>query len=110
MLSPELRSLADALTRTRELLQQHGDTFTVQRLQALENRLTSGDMTAIDLTVLEATGGMGSLNDRYLCIENGDAIQPEEVAAVNARLRTYVDEVEQRARTVAAAHGVPLFR
>lgn len=110
MLSPELRSLADALARTRSLLQQHGDRFTAQRLDALEVRLNKGDMTAIVSVVSEATGGMGSLRDRYLCVENGDAIEPQEVAGVNARLDALVDEIEQRGRVAAAAHDIQLLR
>ncbi|WP_166039495.1 hypothetical protein [Sphingosinicella sp. YJ22] len=53
---------------------------------------------------------MGSLRDRYLCVENGDAVAPQEVAAVNARLEVLVNEVEQRGRVAAAAHDIQLLR
>lgn len=107
MASPELRSLVDALARTRNLLQQYGDTFTARRLQELEERLNGGDTSAVVSAVSEAGGGMGSLNDRYLCPQNGDAIEQAEVVGANARLRGLVTEVGQRARAAAAAHAIP---
>ena len=60
--------------------------------------------------VSEATGSMGSLNDRYLCVENGDAIEAAEVGVVNARLSALVKEVEQQARAAAASHNIQLLR
>ncbi len=110
MPSPELHSLLASIAQVRGLLQQHGDKFVAQRLGALEDRLIRGDTTAITSAVSEATGGMGSLRDRYLCVENGDAIAPQEVAAVNGRLQTLLNEVEQRGRIAATAHDIQLFR
>ena len=110
MPSPELHSLADTLARTRKLLQQHGDVFTAQRMQELEERLNGGDTSAVVSAISEATGGMGSLNDRYLCVENGDVIEAAEVGVVNARLSALVKEVEQQARAAAAAHNIQLLR
>ena len=110
MPDPELRSLADALARARRLLQQHGECFISHRMRELEDRLSQGDATAISQAVAEATGSTGSLNDRYLCVENGDAVEPHEEAAVNARFRTLVKEVEQLARVAAAAHSIRLLR
>ncbi|HYI48423.1 MAG TPA: hypothetical protein VEX35_08170 [Allosphingosinicella sp.] len=110
MRNPELASLADALARTRHLLQQHGDTFTAQRLHDLEDRLNRGEHAAISPAVSEATGGIGSLNDRFLCVENGDAIEKHEEAKANACLRALVEEVEQRARAAATAHDIHLSR
>lgn len=106
----DLDALADALIQTRRLLQQHGDIYTAQRLQGLEGRLKNGDTSAIVSAVSEATGGMGSLNDRQLSVANGDAIQPHDVASANTRLRALVKEVEQRARQAAAAHDIRLIR
>ena len=110
MPSTEISSLVDALAQTRSLLLKHGDKFTAQRLHELEASLSEGDTSAIGSAVSEATGGMGSLNDRYLCVENGDTIEPHEVAAVNARLQRLVKEVEQRGRVAAAAYDIRLMR
>lgn len=72
--------------------------------------MDGGDASAIVSAVSEATGGSGSLKDRYLCGENGDAIASHEVASVNARLRALVEEVEQLARAAASAHDIRLVR
>ena len=110
MISTELRSLVDALARTRLLLQQHGDRFTAPRLHDLEGRLSKGDTSAIVSAVSEATGGSGSLCDRILSVENGDVIAPHDIASVNARLTALVNEVEQRGRAAASAHHIRLMR
>jgi len=78
--------------------------------QDLEARLASGDWTAVESAVSEATGGMGSLRDRGLSAAGGDAIAPDEEAAVNARLEVLVKEVERTAREAAAVLGVRLIR
>jgi hypothetical protein len=73
-------------------------------MDALGTALDRGDMAAVSSALSEATGSMGSLRDRFLCVENGDDIQPDEVEPVNARLELLVKEVERRAR--AAAHAI----
>ena len=110
MSSTEIESLISALANTRSLLQKHGDKFTAQRLHHLEASLREGDTSAIVSAVSEATGSMGSLNDRFLCPENGDAIAPQEVEPANAQLRDLVETVELRARIAAAAHHIQLAR
>lgn len=110
MLRPEIVSLARALADTRELLRRYGDRGTAPRLEDLERRLDRGDTMAIVAAVSEATGGMGSLRDRYLAVENGDTIQPDEIEAVNRRLHALVEEVERSARVAAAALDIELVR
>jgi hypothetical protein len=103
-------AVAEAIDRVRQLLLDYGDEFTVPRLATLSDRLRNGDKTAIVSAVSEATGGMGSLNDRYLCRENDDKIEPHEVYAVNVRLTSFVKDVETTARAAAAANGIRLTR
>jgi hypothetical protein len=79
-------------------------------MEGLGTALGRGDMTAVAAAFSEATGSMGSLNDRVLCVENGDAIGPDEVKPVNARLALLVREVERRARAAAAALDIEMFR
>jgi hypothetical protein len=71
-------------------------------MEELGRALDRGDMTAVPSALSEATGGMGSLRDRFLCVENGDDIRPDEVEPTNARLDLLVKEVERRARAAAA--------
>lgn len=110
MAQAELHALVAALGRTRALLEQHGDLYTTKRLHDLETRLNGGDTSAIVSAVSEATGGTGSLNDRFLRVQNGDAIEPTDVPDVNDRLRELVREVEQHARIAAATFRIPLVR
>ncbi|MEA3033348.1 MAG: hypothetical protein QOH86_1364 [Sphingomonadales bacterium] len=105
----ELVSLAEALREAGELLQKHGDRYTSERIKQAENRLRAGDTSAIVTAFSEATGGMGSLNDRYLCPQNDDAIGLQDVVPVNDRLSRLVREVERRARVAAAAHRIALL-
>lgn len=110
MLKPETVSLARALAETRDLLHRYGDKWTFPRLEDLEKRLRCGDTMAIEMAISEATGGMGALRDRYLAVENGDTIRPDEMEAVNRQLHALVAEIERSARVAAAALGIELLR
>ena len=101
--SSQASPLVIALEATVGLLRKHGDRGTADRLDALLRRVRLDDAGAILAVISEATGGMGSLNDRYLCVENGDAIQAEEVESANERLRQLVRQVEICARGAASA-------
>ncbi|MBV9883666.1 MAG: hypothetical protein JO276_11710 [Sphingomonadaceae bacterium] len=105
-----LEAVAEALEQARRLLVDHGDRSTAPRLSALEERLRRGDESALASVVSEATGGMGSLNDRWLCRENGDEVEQHETSAVNKRLTKLVRDIEVKARSAAAKHNVSLVR
>ena len=105
-MSDKLEDLAAAVEEVLQLLLRHGDDATAPRLPALVDRLRRGDRSAIVSTLSEATGGMGSLNDRYLCPENADRIAPSEVQPVNERLATLIKNVEAGARSAASQYGV----
>ena len=109
-MSDKLEDLAAAIEDVFELLLSHGDTATAPRLPALVDRLRGGDQSAIISALSEATGGMGSLNDRYLCPENGDGIARSEVQGVNERLAKLVRNVEDKARSAAAQYGIKTVR
>lgn len=100
---------AEALERVCELLQSYGDNFTLPRLLVLVERLRNGDRNAVISVISEATGGMGSLSDRFLCPENGDKITSAEVQAVNEQLDLLVKDLEAKARVVATRDGVQLL-
>lgn len=101
---------AEALERVCELLRGHGDHSTSPRLLVLVERLRSGDRNSVISAISEATGGMGSLRDRFLCPENGDQITSAEVHSVNEQLVSLVKDVEAKARAVATCNGIQLFR
>jgi hypothetical protein len=110
MLKPEIVSLARALAETRDLLHRYGARGTTTRVEDLERRLRCGDTTAIEAAISEVTGGMGSLRDRYLDVEIGDAIRPDEMEEANRRLSALVAEIERAARIAAAVLGIELLR
>ena len=103
-------AVAEAVDRVRQLLLAYGDDFTVPRLATLSDQLRNGDKTAVVSAVSEATGGMGSLNDRYLHPDNGDKIGAHELDAVNKRLTGLVKNIEVAARAAAAASYIRLIR
>lgn len=110
MSGPEVEALSRTLADARDLLRQFGDTETAIRLEDLQRRLNLGEPMAVVGAVSEATGGMGSLRDRYLCVANGDAIRSEEIEEVNARLDALVREMERSARAAAAVLDIKLVR
>ncbi len=105
----DLLSLAQAVADVRELLRQYGDIYTEPRLRSLEERLARGDLAAVQTAHSEAVGGMGWLNDRYLCVENGDLIESAEQDAANARLRAIVLNIELLAQAAASSLGLQLI-
>lgn len=110
MSNRDLEALAAALADARRLLERHGDTGISGRLRALEESALQGDPDAAITALIEATGGMGSFNDRILSQSNRDAIEPEDKPAVNAELQRRMRIVEECARAAAAAHGLKLWR
>jgi hypothetical protein len=65
-------------------------------------------MAAISAALSEATGGMGSLRDRFLSADNGDDIGHDDVGPASQRLGFLVKQIERRARAAAAALGIEL--
>jgi hypothetical protein len=108
--SSGFEALAESVARAWRLLVDYGDNATAARLPELIERLRSGDESAVVSALSEATGSMGSLNDRWLSPENGDRISSDEVVAVNEQLRNLVKNIEVQARSVAAGRGIHLVR
>lgn len=88
--------LLDALAELAELLKQHGEDHWAEWFRADLTRLERGDGYALD-HVLQAFGGMGSINDLILCQANGHAVAPSDEAALNDRLRGLLHLVHQTA-------------
>ena len=51
--------------------------------------------------MLNKFGGMGSLNDLYICKENGHHIQASEESAVNQQITELLDEVYKGCKLLA---------
>ncbi|MDB5722920.1 MAG: hypothetical protein JWP15_3538, partial [Alphaproteobacteria bacterium] len=87
----------------RELQLRHGERPISARIAELLQRLASGDMSALHSVIAEATGGMGSLNDRLLSAANGDSIEPWQEARVNQQLGELVGAIRDRAQAARSA-------
>jgi hypothetical protein len=85
LMRPMTMSLLESLAEIVSLFESHGETHWSQWIRSDAADLLRGDLAGAR-HFLSAFGGMGSLNDRYLCVENGDRISKSEVRAVNARL------------------------
>ena len=90
-----------------DLLAAHGDTYVVKRLREYQDRLEKRDPGVVRTLLSEATGSMGSLQDRYLCASNGDRITEAERGPVNARLSALVARLAQQARPVRTSDLQP---
>ena len=97
--------LSDALTNARDLLKQYGDQHVSARLDDLIGSLNNCGPAAIHTALGEATGSMGSLNDRWISQTNGDAIRMEDEARVNDQLNKIVREIERCARIALDEEG-----
>lgn len=94
MTADELTSVLESL---EALLQAHGERHWSAWIEADRRRIAASDVFGLD-HLLSAYGGMGSLNDLILCPENGHLIRPDDVRAVNDRLR----DLRSRAYDLAA--------
>ncbi len=77
--------LADAVTDTIVLLQKYEVSVWADRLDEINHRIIQRWPEGPAL-LLELYGGMGSLNDVYLCPENNHKIRNENVQDVNQML------------------------
>jgi nucleoside-diphosphate-sugar epimerase len=85
-----------------DLLTAHGDVYVVDRLRDYRDQLERQHFNVVRTLLSEATGSMGSLRDRYLCVDNGDRITEAEQEPVNARLGELVVRLAEQARAALA--------
>ena len=76
--------LVEKLDEIVRILESHGEQHWSKWIRGDATELRLGNLNAVH-HFLSAFGGMGSLNDRWLCPENGDKITKSEVESVNAR-------------------------
>ena len=58
---------------------------------ALNWKLSAVNSASGAQAILDEFGGMGSINDLYICAANGQNIQPESEAVVNQELRNLLN-------------------
>ncbi|WP_394388394.1 DUF6966 domain-containing protein [Shewanella woodyi] len=81
--------LNEAIQSFNKLLSKHG----VKGLKLSDVRTASSART-----VLSKFGGMGSINDIYICTANGHNIKPEQEAAANAELHELLECIYQHCK------------
>jgi hypothetical protein len=81
------------------LLDNAKDPHWTFHLRGDLERLEEGDLSAVE-HLLSAYGGMGSLNDLYICAENEHAISIADRESVNTRLRNLTSEMWRLAKSI----------
>ena len=74
------------------LLQSHGVNYWADWLSRGVECLKSDDAYGIE-HLLNAYGGMGSFTDVFICPENGDNIQKNDVEKVNRQLNNLREDI-----------------
>jgi len=77
--------LISYLSSAISILQKHGEKHWASWLDKDKNLLEKSDYYGIE-HLLSAFGGMGSLNDLYICKENGHDIESNQISAVNEKI------------------------
>jgi hypothetical protein len=86
-----MHDLDAKLGECEQLLRTHHVYDWANRIEDLRSSGLSSSERASQ--VLSWFGGMGSLNDRFICPENHDHITAREVPSVNAKLKELVEEL-----------------
>ena len=84
------------------IFELHGEQRWSHWIRDDAANLRRGDLGGVR-HFLSAFGGMGSLNDRYLCIENGDKIEKAAVITVNTRLSQIRSDAWSLAREILSS-------
>jgi hypothetical protein len=86
-----LQELRHDLNAAAEILSSVGETFWSSKLRDMADRVWERPRLVGELETW--FGGMGSLNDVYLCRHNGHKVEEMEEAAVNGRLRAVLGRI-----------------
>ncbi len=84
--------LVELLEGAANLLRRYGVEFWAKWLSDDATRIRDRDFRGVE-HLLTAYGGMGSLNDVFICRENGHSIAAEEVEAVNKQLQDLLGRI-----------------
>jgi hypothetical protein len=93
-------NLANELRKAAALLRGHAVDFWAVELESDAARLEGEDPGAAKI-VLARFGGMGSLNDLWICRTNGHLIDEKSEEAVNKALSSHRSRIFELARDLA---------
>lgn len=103
-MKPKIQELLESLDELATIFELHGDQDWSQWIRHHASEIRRGNLGAVR-HFLTAYGGMGSLNDRYLCTQNGDRITDAETAYVNAQLSQARSNAWSLARELLSSQG-----
>jgi len=91
--------LLAALDQAVLLLRRYSKDFWADWLETDRVKIAKGDSYALD-HLLQAFGGMGSLNDLIIHPVNGDVIEDSDVPAANEELTSLREEIWTTAKAM----------
>jgi len=94
------QQLVKMLDEIAATLESFGDKHWSGWVSGDASRIRRGDLTGIT-HFLDAFGGMGSINDFYICPQNGHQISKTEVESVNTKLSHSLSEAWTLARLLS---------
>lgn len=99
-MTADIETLSGRLEAISAMLTSFGEKHWAAWLADDARRLRAGDPAALE-HFLSAFGGMGSINDLYICPQNGHRIDEADVQASNEQLRRALSDVWELARIKA---------
>jgi hypothetical protein len=97
---PMTALLAHRIEKVVSLLEEVGEAHWTSWLKQDAADLRAGDHRGVR-HFLSAFGGMGSLNDLFICPENRHRVKVEDVDDVNRKLRAMLDDAWNLAKALA---------
>jgi hypothetical protein len=91
-MGPKTKKLLLVLEEAIDLLKHHDVTHWEDWLEKDKQRIAKADFYGVE-HLLSAFGGIGSLNDLYICKENGHRIEEDQVPSVNDKLIQLTSEI-----------------
>ncbi|UFH60245.1 DUF6966 domain-containing protein [Sulfurovum mangrovi] len=98
-MGPNTEKLHLMLEETIDLLKHHDVTYWANWLEKEMLRIVKADFQGVE-HLLSAFGGMRSLNDLYICKENGHMIEEDQVPSVNDQLKQLTSEIYNLAEEI----------
>ena len=96
----DMETLGASLEKLYALLSRHEVKYA-EKLAPILLRINKGDTYGVD-ELLQYNGGMGSLNDVFICAENGHKIPKENEQTINKEYLSLLNHVWEIAKAIRA--------
>ncbi len=88
-----MEDIVNTINQINELLDAVGETFWNQKLRSIRDQIVDQKKIKYCDLVKELFGGMGSLNDLYICEENGYNVNQNQELVLNEKLRLLIEQL-----------------